>query len=161
MAAWLTITGFGLDDWIYLHLLIQSLVITINYNISQSLFGRNLLPWLPRTRSILVFVLRLTSECESEYESHIMTDGQSASLSWNKAPLWHLRPSFYYCHTVAGLLMWRALSDERTGLSFIIAAGPRQRSHSWVRVQWDSWTYFTVSDLWLPFSSPPTTDRQS
>jgi hypothetical protein len=31
--------------------------------------------------------------------------------------------------------------DERTGLSFTIAAGPRQRSHSWVRVP-----YFTVSD---------------
>jgi hypothetical protein len=37
---------------------------------------------------------------------------------------------FYYCQTVAGLLMWGALSDERTGLSFTIAAGPRQRSHS-------------------------------
>jgi hypothetical protein len=30
---------------------------------------------------------------------------------------------------VAGLLMWGALSDERTRLSFRIAAGPRQRSH--------------------------------
>jgi hypothetical protein len=30
--------------------------------------------------------------------------------------------------------MWGALSDERTGLSFTIAAGPRQRSHFRVRV---------------------------
>jgi hypothetical protein len=30
--------------------------------------------------------------------------------------------------------MLGALSDERTGLSFTIAAGPRQRSHSQVRV---------------------------
>jgi hypothetical protein len=30
--------------------------------------------------------------------------------------------------------MWGALSDERTGMPFTIAAGPRQRSHSWVRV---------------------------
>jgi hypothetical protein len=30
--------------------------------------------------------------------------------------------------------MWGALSDERTGVSFAIAAGPRQRSHSRVRV---------------------------
>jgi hypothetical protein len=29
--------------------------------------------------------------------------------------------------TVAGLLMWEAFSDEGTGLSFTIAAGPRQR----------------------------------
>jgi hypothetical protein len=43
---------------------------------------------------------------------------QSASLSWNKAPIWGLRPDLYYCQTVAGLLMWGALSDERTGLSF-------------------------------------------
>jgi hypothetical protein len=45
------------------------------------------------------------------------------------------------------------------GLSFIYAAGPRQRSLSRVRVPWDSWPYFTVSDLRLPFSSLPTTRR--
>jgi hypothetical protein len=37
-----------------------------------------------------------------------------------------LRPDFYYCQTVAGLLMWGALSDERTGLSFTVALGPRR-----------------------------------
>jgi hypothetical protein len=64
--------------------------------------------------------------------------GQSASLAWNKAPICGLRPDFYYRHTVAGLLIWDAFSDERTGLSFTIAAGPRQRSYSSVRVPWDS-----------------------
>jgi hypothetical protein len=39
-----------------------------------------------------------------------MTDGQSASLSWNKAPIWGLRPDWYYCQTVADLLMWGTLS---------------------------------------------------
>jgi hypothetical protein len=57
------------------------------------------------------------------------------------------------------LLMWGALSDERTGLSFIIAAGPRQRSHSRVRVPWNSLPYFTVSDSRLPYLSAPTTRR--
>jgi hypothetical protein len=80
-------------------------------------------------------------------ESYVTTDAQSASLSWNKAPIWGLRPDFYYRQKVAGLLMWSALSDERTGLSFTIAAGPRQWSHSRVR------------DWRLPFSSPPTTCR--
>jgi hypothetical protein len=47
--------------------------------------------------------------------------------------------------------MWRALSDDRTGLPFRITAGPRQRSHSRVRVPWDSRPYFTVLDLRLPF----------
>jgi hypothetical protein len=56
----------------------------------------------------------------------------------NKATIWGLRPEFYYCQTVAGLLMWGALSDERTDLPFIIAAGPRQRSDSQARVPWDS-----------------------
>jgi hypothetical protein len=44
MVAWLIIAEFGLDGW---HLLVQSLIITINYNNSQKI-------WLPRTRSILV-----------------------------------------------------------------------------------------------------------
>jgi hypothetical protein len=32
-----------------------------------------------------------------------MTVGQSASLSWNEAPIWGLRPDLYYCMTVEGL----------------------------------------------------------
>jgi hypothetical protein len=88
-----------------------------------------------------------------------MTDGQPVSLSWNKALVWGLRPDFCYYQTDAGLLMWGALSNERTGLSLTIAAGPRQTSHSGVRVPWDSRPYFTVSDSRLSFSSPPTTRR--
>jgi hypothetical protein len=37
-------------------------------------------------------------------------------------------------------------SDDRTGMSFTNAAGTRQRSHSRLRVPWDSWSYSTVSD---------------
>jgi hypothetical protein len=44
-------------------------------------------------------------------------------------------------------------------LSFVHAAGPCQRSLSRARVPWYSQPYFTVSDLRLPFSSPPTTRR--
>jgi hypothetical protein len=39
-------------------------------------------------------------------------------LSWNKAPIWGLTPDLYYWMTVVGLLMWGALSNERTCLSF-------------------------------------------
>jgi hypothetical protein len=53
------ITGFGLD---LLTLLLQSLLIAINYNNSQSIFSRTLLPWLPKTCSIPILVLRLTSD---------------------------------------------------------------------------------------------------
>jgi hypothetical protein len=91
----------------------------------------------------------------TESESYVTTDGQSASLSWYKAPIWGLRPDFC-CRmeygirrTFAGLLIWGALSDERTGLSFTIAAGPSQPSHSRVRAPWDLRPYFTVPDLIL------------
>jgi hypothetical protein len=67
-------------------------------------------------------------------QSHVTTDGQPASLSWNKAPIWGLRPDLDYCLTVAGLLIWGALSDEMTGLPFAIATGARQCSHFRVRV---------------------------
>jgi hypothetical protein len=100
---------------------------------------------------------RKSTSSESESESYVMTDGQSASLSWNKAPIWGLRPDFYQCQTVAGLLMWSAPSDERTPLSFTIAVGPRQPSHSRVRFPWDLRPYFTVLGSRLLFSSSPTT----
>jgi hypothetical protein len=70
----------------------------------------------------------------SESEFYVTTDGQSASLSWNKALIWDLRPDHDYCQTVTVLLMWGVLSDERTGLSFTIAAGLRQRSHFRIRI---------------------------
>jgi hypothetical protein len=61
------------------------------------------------------------------------------------------------CQTVAGLLTWGALYDERTGLPFTIAVGPRQRSHSWVRVPRDSWPHITVSDSRVPQPGGPGT----
>jgi hypothetical protein len=58
-----------------------------------------------------------------------MTNCQLISLSWYQAPIWGPKRDFYYCQTVAGLLMWGALSDDRTGLTFTINAGLRQHSH--------------------------------
>jgi hypothetical protein len=66
----------------------------------------------------------------SQSQNYVMTEGQSASLSWCQAPIWALRPDFYYRETVAIFLMWDALSDERMGLPFTIVAGPRQHNHS-------------------------------
>jgi hypothetical protein len=97
----------------------------------------------------------ISNSSQSQSQSYVTTDGQSASLSWCQAPIWGSRPHFYYCQTVADLLIWGAFYDERTGLSFTIAAGPRQRCHSRVRVPRDSWPYFTVSD-----SRPPNLEGQ-
>jgi hypothetical protein len=51
--------------------------------------------------------------------------------------------------------MWGALSGERTGLSFTIAADPCQLRHSRVITPRDSWPYFTVSDSRLPQPEGP------
>jgi hypothetical protein len=78
-----------------------------------------------------IFALGLTKITENldQNQSYVTADGPSASLSWCQAPIWGLRQDFYYRQTVDGLLMWGALSDERTGLSFTTADGPRHRSH--------------------------------
>jgi hypothetical protein len=68
-----------------------------------------------------------------QIDTRAFTFSMNMSLSWNKALISGLRPDLYYCQTVAGLL-----SDERMGLSFTMATGPRQRSHSPVRVPRDS-----------------------
>jgi hypothetical protein len=106
---------------------------------------------------------------KSQSQSFITPDGQSASLSWFQVPIWGPKPDFCYCQTVAGLLMWGALSDEGMGLLFTTAAGPHQRSHLRVRVMREcqfpvcispgtAWPSYT-SRHWVPFSSPPTTRR--
>jgi hypothetical protein len=51
--------------------------------------------------------------------------------------------------------MWGAISDERLDLSFIIATGPRQHSHSLVRVPRDSLPYFIVSVSRIPRPGGP------
>jgi hypothetical protein len=63
--------------WIgWLDLLIPSLqylLITINYKNSQSIFSRNPLPLLPRTRSILILVLWLAMDiCEPHRKHHFL-----------------------------------------------------------------------------------------
>jgi hypothetical protein len=96
----------------------------------------------------------------SQSQSHIATDGQSVSKSWCRAPSGTHDQIFSYCYlTVTVFFLWGALSDERTGLSFVYAAGSFQRSLSRVWVPWDSRPYFTVSDLRLPILSPLTTRR--
>jgi hypothetical protein len=73
--------------------------------------------------------------------------------------IFYFRTEYGIRLTVMFLIPWGALSDERTGLSFVCAAGLCQLSLSRVLVPWYLRPYFTVSDLRLPFSSPPTTRR--
>jgi hypothetical protein len=90
-------------------------------------------------------------------QSHIATEGQSVSLGVE--PHLGLMNRYLLLFDSYRPVLWGALSDERTGPSFVYAAGPCQSSLSRVRVPWYSRPYFTVSDLRLPFSSPPTTRK--
>jgi hypothetical protein len=85
-----------------------------------------------------------------------MTNGQSASLSWNKATIWGLRPGFYYFQTVACLLMWDTLSDERTICRLqLLLASPAQSFSG--RSPVGLATIFYCLRFETSFSSPPTT----
>jgi hypothetical protein len=89
----------------------------------------------------MLFGETVTVYCENNTSLMLTTDGQSASVSWNKAPVWGLRPDFYYCQTVVGLLMWGARSEEDRSIVYNYCWS-RQPSHSRVRVPWDSRPYF-------------------
>jgi hypothetical protein len=60
----------------------------------------------------------------------ILRPSQSASLSWNKAPIWGLRPDFHYCQTIAGLLILTHLSwvelyyDRRSVGQSVLVSSP-------------------------------------
>jgi hypothetical protein len=61
-------------------------------------------------------------ECESE--SYVTTDGQPASLSWNKAPMWGLRSDLYYlCDSYGLVLVGRPLWRE-VGSVFCMCCWP-------------------------------------
>jgi hypothetical protein len=67
---------------------------------------------------------QLLTNDNSQSQSYVTTDSQVLVSSIFLGTM----ARFYYCQTVAGLLMWGTLSDERTGLSFTIAAASHQCS---------------------------------
>jgi hypothetical protein len=107
------------------------------------------------TWTVVCLTAALVEKSESEF--YVTTDSQSASLSWNKDPsgsydqilitVWQLR--FCFCEAPS-------LTRGRVCLLYVLLA--RQCS-PWVWGPMVSRRYFTVSDLRLPFSSPPTTRR--
>jgi hypothetical protein len=101
-------------------------------NISQ------LTPWLVAIShhppTFLIDRTQLTA-AESESETYVTTDGQSASLSWHKAPIWGLRPYFYHCQSAAGSLIWGALPKSFTIYN---CCWPSLAQSSRVRVPLDS-----------------------
>jgi hypothetical protein len=72
---WRIITGPGLDDWIYWHLPLQSLLITITYNSSQSMTAQDSLHSL------------LDYECLLFYCDWLGSDLRSGQLFSSRCPL--------------------------------------------------------------------------
>jgi hypothetical protein len=71
---------------------------------------------------------QLTAQSHSQSQSHIANDDQSVSKSWCRTSSGAHDQIFITVLTVTVLFfLWSALSDERTGLSFVYAAGPCQR----------------------------------
>jgi hypothetical protein len=95
----------------------------------------------------------------AESEFYVTTDRQPASLSWNKAPIWGLRPDLYYSCDSYGLVLVGHPLWREVGSVFCMCCGPLPAQFSRVQFPWDLRPHFTVSDLRLPFSSPPTTRR--
>jgi hypothetical protein len=131
----------------------QSLLITSNYNSSQSIYCRGLAPFSFSCLSSLT-----TTELIQRLSLSLMLR-PTVSRPVCLGPSGAYDQIFITYVTVTVLFLSGALSDERSGLSFVYAAGPRQRSVSRVRVPWDLRPYFTVSHLRLPVSSLPTTRR--
>jgi hypothetical protein len=81
----------------------------------------------PRTRSILVLVLS-TAEPSSTLliwaELYVTTDGQPASLSWNKPLIWGLWPDLYYVCDSYGLVLVGRPLWRQDGSVFYICCWP-------------------------------------
>jgi hypothetical protein len=133
--------------WIgYLHLLTPSFTITRNHNQLLELtidLQPNPSSWTaedsPHSRS------RSTTDfCQSRH--HVTTGGQSASLSWWQC-ISGAYDKIFIVRQLRGFVdVGRSLWREDVS-AFTFASGPRQRSHSRVRVPRDSWPHFTVSDF--------------
>jgi hypothetical protein len=57
-------------------------------------------------------------------ELYVTTDGQPASLSWNKAPIWCLRPDLCYLCDSYGLVLVRRPLWQEDGSIFYICCWP-------------------------------------
>jgi hypothetical protein len=119
--------------WIVqLDLLTASFTVTHNHNQLKELtvFSQTLLPWLPRTCSILILILWL--HCTLLYFHSLASvmlalncsEGQSEvkvmlrSMVSRPVSLGINHPSRAQDQIVSGLLIWGTLSDKRLGLLF-------------------------------------------
>jgi hypothetical protein len=87
------------------------------------------LPSIPSWPGTHISETRLTCQSQSYFTTSSLPQ---ISSSWRQAP-WDSRPVISFSNRTLAVIVL-TLSDKRMGVSFTIAAGPRQRSHSQVRV---------------------------
>jgi hypothetical protein len=115
--------------------------------------------------SFWTFVSRLISDWSLPLWSldsctpRIQSQSHSQSVSQGVEPHLGLMTRYLSLFDSYGLVLVGRPLWREDGSVFSICCWPCHRSLSRVRVPWDSRPYFTVSDLRLPFSSPPTTRR--
>jgi hypothetical protein len=105
--------------------------------------------------SVLLVSIRLEDSenwtVQSQSQSQIATDGQLVSKSLCRAPSGAHDYIFIAVWQLRSCSLWGTLSEKKTGLSFVHAAGPCQRSLSRVRVPWYPRPYL-LSQIWdFPF----------
>jgi hypothetical protein len=83
-------------------------------------------PSPPTTRRATVEVFDPVSYVTTDDHSVSRPVGQSASLSWYKAPIWSVRPDYYYC----------VRTDIYGNLDSCVTAS---YIHSWKKHAWKTW----------------------
>jgi hypothetical protein len=131
---WLSSTLTSGDTWVYCHVTgfwvtnkaglgFDVRIYTTGYKIHKSLTHCHLLPTGHSTGTVLTSKWTVSpSPSPSPSPSHIVTDGQSVCLSWCRAPAGahdQIFSFFFSYMKVAVLFIWGALSEERSGLSFV------------------------------------------
>jgi hypothetical protein len=113
---------------------------------------------IPILLKLLNSQFQFSNPTKSKSKSHCdwRSDNQQILMS---SPTWGHLTRYLLLFDSYGLVFLEHPLWREDGLSFVYAAGPRQLSLSRVRVPWDLWQYFIISDLRLSFSSPPTTRR--
>jgi hypothetical protein len=156
--AWQVIVGTRFDDWIYWTSLLQLHLIITVHTLNSFLIVNLCLYFYWSSYWSLVSGLLLLSMTDSflSLSRMLWPTVRRPVYLVIKHPcggLWKI----FISQTVVVLLMWGALSDKKTGLSFTNGVGSRQRSHFQIPLPLAWWPYITVSDSRLPFPSPPTT----
>jgi hypothetical protein len=132
---------------------------SVNFPQSYSYtFSRRLTPnWISLCHSRRLSLHNLTP---IKSKSKLYYDWQSVSQSilvsgTQLVPMTNSSSLSNFLYIVVDLLLWDALSDERIGMWFTVATGSYQCTLSHVQLLWDTWQYFTVSNIILPWCGGP------